>query len=62
MLVPAVEIRVDPFIMIINNKQQVIGITSSGGPNCSLYSLYTSVARYSEWINKKTKIVYEGWN
>jgi len=48
-----------PFIMVINNKPQVIGITSSGGPNCSLYSLYTSVAHYSEWINKKTLINYE---
>lgn len=48
-----------PFIMVINNKPQVIGITSSGGPNCSLYSLYTSVAHYSQWINKKTLINYE---
>ena len=32
MLVPAVEIRVDLSIMVINNKPQVIGVTSSGGP------------------------------
>ena len=48
-----------PFIMVINNKPQVIGITSSGGPDCSMYALYTSVAHYSEWINKKTLINYE---
>lgn len=51
-----------PLIMVIDGKPQVIGVSNSSGGlpdnTCFIESLYTSVARYAEWIRRITQIPY----